>query len=282
MIALFAGAVSATDCNHDNVLRCLLRSSVVATPFCSSYLSIPFVIQTMSAAFVNLSIRGPVYWRVCRTTSVGPPPKREITNDQNEPQNVPHITKRADASPSATPACLSQASYPESRISSACSCISVATSTTTTTAASQPTDFSIVAHAPGYGVDGCYLGGAQQSDGYYTWFNNTGSRTYSFSLDQNGALFSQTVYIQAFYRTANLAWVLTETLGHDQDPPAYTPITCTVDSDQNLKCRTSTGLTEFQVWQQNEGNTYNLAIAKVDDRSLRYFVTKVDLSVKFN
>ncbi len=41
LVAAFAGTALATECSHDNVLRCHIGSSAVASPYCSSVLSIP-------------------------------------------------------------------------------------------------------------------------------------------------------------------------------------------------------------------------------------------------
>ncbi len=87
-------AACVADCPHDNVLRCLIGSSAVASPYCSSFLG--------------------SYYEVTSAETV---------------ETMTLVPARR-AAPSPMPNCLTQVShslYPTSRISSACSCFGVTT-----------------------------------------------------------------------------------------------------------------------------------------------------------
>lgn len=100
-------------CNHDNLLRCLLATPTLATPYCISYLGLP----------TPVTVTG---------TTVTPVVTSVITEGVTST-----LVPRADA---VTPAQCLASTYPASRVSSACSCLSIpATVSLTATAPAMTT-----------------------------------------------------------------------------------------------------------------------------------------------
>ncbi|KAI9852322.1 MAG: hypothetical protein M1838_001027 [Thelocarpon superellum] len=96
-------------CNADNCLRALRRHSILASPFCETFLAIPTPVTT---TYVGT---GPV-----STTTISSTDTHTVFIGGSHLESIP------------LPTYVSQ--YPASRVSSGCSCLSVAISTDTVTA----------------------------------------------------------------------------------------------------------------------------------------------------
>ncbi|KAH0551146.1 hypothetical protein GP486_007517 [Trichoglossum hirsutum] len=168
--AVNGSPVEKRDCNHDNLLRGLLATSIQAdaSKYCSSYLSIPVVTSTVSTVTPYATLTYPVEVYVTTyitvdttvtetdytTSTICETDTNYVTVTSTDydtvtaytttytticphpPPPPPHGWKPREAGPierrNLFPSGLS--SYPPSRISSACSCLSVPTSTTSVTA----------------------------------------------------------------------------------------------------------------------------------------------------
>lgn len=144
-------------CNRDNVLRCLVSASAIATPYCSSTLSLGVVTSytgttTPISYVINLGSEKPVILTQRRTatdtitvtvTSPAAKVKRgsgpQTTIYAGSPITVvgPGTTSavlnrrtvEARATTSPAPGCLAQYSPAPSRVTSACNCLSITSST---------------------------------------------------------------------------------------------------------------------------------------------------------
>ncbi|PMD12375.1 hypothetical protein NA56DRAFT_756665 [Hyaloscypha hepaticicola] len=137
LLGLAQGAVLLEErtngCNADNCLRALLRYSAQAVPFCSSYISIPVVTVTVTGSATatqtaTITIPTTAFATATSVTVV------DVTTTVSAPIIAPRdvvfgqfATVAARDAP--LPTYVSQ--YPASRVSSACSCLSVTPSTRT-------------------------------------------------------------------------------------------------------------------------------------------------------
>lgn len=154
-------------CNHDNVLRCLISASAIATPYCSSTLSLGVITSytatttPISCVFRSEDQRSAILtlFRTANTTvtvTVTPPAAKvkrgsgpQTTIYAGSPITVvgPGTTStvlnrrmiEARATTSPAPGCLAQYSPAPTRITSACDCLSITSSTLSTESTASPT-----------------------------------------------------------------------------------------------------------------------------------------------
>ncbi|KAL9593544.1 MAG: hypothetical protein Q9219_007501 [cf. Caloplaca sp. 3 TL-2023] len=176
LLSLFAASALAspleekrTTCNRDNVLRCLVSASPIATPYCSSYLNIGVVTSYTSTitptAFASATItttltslplptgdspekRGldhidyTIYAGSPAATVVGPDFTTTVLLNRRG-----FVEPRATVAPKPAPICLAQYSAPPARLTSACRCLGVPSSTLKTVSTASPTTVTVTATA---------------------------------------------------------------------------------------------------------------------------------------
>ncbi|KAF4625028.1 hypothetical protein G7Y89_g13140 [Cudoniella acicularis] len=118
----------ATDCNHDNVLRALLQRSTDASSFCATYLGH----SSLSASVIlyDITIVGGTYTQTYGPSEIAtlfkPFSKTISTKTVTTSYKSQVPTREASSTQFSIPTPASYvATYPVSRISSACSCLSV-------------------------------------------------------------------------------------------------------------------------------------------------------------
>ncbi|MCJ1257540.1 hypothetical protein MMC24_005366 [Lignoscripta atroalba] len=115
-------------CNSDNVLRALLARSSSATSFCQTFINIPTATKTISVPGVTATV-------FTQIVGIG---ERYYPNGQHiESVSIPTFVSQ----------------YPATRISSACTCLSIPTTTTTTTY-SESTMYATISTTLTYTVSG--------------------------------------------------------------------------------------------------------------------------------
>lgn len=132
LVCLAQGAVLVEEraaCQVDNVVRALRRFSTDAIPFCSSYIKIPVVTVTItgSVTATNTATITIPTTTFATSTSVT---VLDVTTTAQVAKRGAIFGRYRPSAVGQLPTYVSQ--YPASRISSACSCLSILPSTTTT------------------------------------------------------------------------------------------------------------------------------------------------------
>lgn len=109
--------VRALSCPRNNEYNCFLASPTVATPWCSSYISIPLRTITVTTSFPG-------------TTTYLPPSPSSSSQNSDSGNHSPSPTIRATI-PGCIPSSSVTSPYEKSVLSNACSCLSIPMATTT-------------------------------------------------------------------------------------------------------------------------------------------------------